>query len=462
MELLEKIFSFVPKHLLNNIGLVCSRWKDAVHYSAVKLLMRCITAGQLEEKQIARFGWRTSAAWDHDNDKCSCIDLAFNFFNRKSSVLVQGISQECLDDGFDHNPATMSDKVIYMVIENESKLSLRVIDRLDAGSQPQVLELPTEQESDSIFNTFFTQIVACDNMLAVLFRNSSEILKVFLWNRESETWLADLDNTHLIPETYDLFLTISRNLLAVTAISDGACSKSFFWRLDTKHPDASSPLFLGIVTGNTGNYVSSVTMNDKWIVLCYSDGIRSIESTRLFCGDQNQVAVEAQQVDPGLPQNPWQLVKLNEMEIDYESVTLEPGSSSRLGIPLDNYNIFQILNLATGETVCRVSLGSNLHPVSWLNGNFLLFKELEPNSDNGKRFQIVVFDLSRGSNSMVKLEEEEACLLSGPTFNYSGASDIDDDTISIDWLRTMRGMIHMDYSGLVLAVAPILFIASID
>ena len=79
-ELLEKIFSFVPKHMLNIIGQVCSSWKDAVHYSAVKLLMSCIGAGQLEEKQIERFGWRTSAAWDHDNDKCSCIDLAFNFF----------------------------------------------------------------------------------------------------------------------------------------------------------------------------------------------------------------------------------------------------------------------------------------------------------------------------------------------------------------------------------------------
>jgi hypothetical protein len=362
----------------------------------------------------------------------------------------------------------MSDRVIYMDVDNESKVSLRVVDRLDAGSQPQILELPTEQEilelptddDDRVFNWNFTQIVACDNLLAVLFRKASEIFKVFLWNRESETWLANLDTTHLITNSTVPLFTISRNLLAVTCLS--SCYKTFFWRLDTRHPDASLPQFLGIVSDSPRNYVSSVTMNEKWIVRCCSNRIRSIEKTRLFCGDQNQVAVEAQQVDPGLPQNPWQLVKLNEMEIDYESVTLEPGSSSRLGILLDNYNIFQILNLATGETVCCVSLGSNLHPVSWLNGNFLLFKELEPNSDNGKRFQIVVFDLSRGSNSMVKLEEEEACLLSGPTFNYSGASDIDDDTISIDWLRTMRGMIHMDYSGLVLAVAPILFIASID
>jgi hypothetical protein len=59
--------------MLNNIGLVCSRWKDAVHYSAVKLLMSCIKAGQLEEKQIERFGWRTSAAWDHDNEKAPAL-----------------------------------------------------------------------------------------------------------------------------------------------------------------------------------------------------------------------------------------------------------------------------------------------------------------------------------------------------------------------------------------------------
>jgi hypothetical protein len=96
LELLGQIFSFVPKHMLNNIGLVCSLWKDAIHYSAVKLLMSCISAGQLEEKQIERFGWKTSTAWDHDNDKCSCIDLANNFFSGKSSVLAQGISRKCL------------------------------------------------------------------------------------------------------------------------------------------------------------------------------------------------------------------------------------------------------------------------------------------------------------------------------------------------------------------------------
>jgi hypothetical protein len=457
LELLEKIFSFMPKHLLNNIGLVCSRWKDAVHYSAVKLLISCISAGQLEEKQIERFGWRTSAAWDHDSEKCSCINLAFNFFNRKSSVLVQGISRECLGEGFLKLPTTMSDKVIYVVVDNESKVSLRAIDRLDAGSQPQVLELPTEQENGNIFYTCFTQIVACDNLLAVLFRKTSGIPKVFLWNRESETWLADLDITHLIPNCRWLFFTISRNLLAVTVENDGACSKSFFWRLDTRHPDASLPQFLGYVTKCPGNDVFSVTMNDKWIVLWCSDGILTIEKTRLFCVDQNQVAVEAQQVKPELLQNPWQLLKLHDMNFD--SVTLEPGSLNRLGILHYYKTIFQILNLATGETVCRVSLGSNLYPVRWFAGSFLFIKVLQPTSGNERRLQLVVFDpsRSRGSNFVAELEGEEACLLSGPTYSFSGAPGTSDDDLSYT-----NQMIHMDYFGLVFAAPPTLLIASFD
>ncbi len=58
---------------------------------------------------------------------------------------------------------------------------------------------------------------------------------------------------------------------------------------------------------------------------------------------------------------------------------------------------------------------------------------------------------------MAELEKEEACLLSGPTVNYSGATDI-----SIDYLKTYVHMIHMDYFGLVLAVPPTLFFASFD
>jgi hypothetical protein len=463
-ELLEKIFSFVPKHMLNIIGQVCSSWKDAVHYSAVKLLMSCIGAGQLEEKQIERFGWRTSAAWDHDNDKCSCIDLAFNFFLKKSSVLVHGISP---DEVFVCNPATMSDKVFYMDVDTESKVFLRVIDRLDAGSQPQNLELPVQTHEHDEHDEH--ALVACDNLLAVLIKKACGILKVFLWNRESETWLADLDISHFFPKCYMSYVTMSRNLLALTVsanpTSDEAGFKSLFWRLDTKHPDDSSPQFLGIVTGNIGNHVYTVTMNEKWIVLGGSDGIRSIEKTRLFSGDQNHVAVEAQQVNPELPQNPWQAVKLNDMDYTSFHATLEPGSSNRLGIvisALDFCDIFKILNLATGETVFRVPVERNLFPVRWLAGNFYFIMKLQSKKDKGIILQVVVFDpsRSRGSNSVAELEKEEDCLLSGTIVNCFGAT-----AIPVGYHRSEIHMIHIDYFGLVLMVhwhivPPTLFIAS--
>jgi hypothetical protein len=78
-----------------------------------------------------------------------------------------------------------------------------------------------------------------------------------------ENWLAGLNIKHLITYSTVRCFTISRNLLAVTAKYNVACFKTFFF----------------------------VIMNDKWIVLCSSDGIWSIERTRLFCGDQYQVAV---------------------------------------------------------------------------------------------------------------------------------------------------------------------------
>ncbi len=79
MEILEKIFGFLPKLLLRNVGLVCNQWGNTVHRCAVKHLTHCIETLQIEEKQLERFGWKTSAAWDHDSVTCACIHLASNF-----------------------------------------------------------------------------------------------------------------------------------------------------------------------------------------------------------------------------------------------------------------------------------------------------------------------------------------------------------------------------------------------
>jgi hypothetical protein len=98
------------------------------------------------------------------------------------------------------------------------------------------------------------------------------------------------------------------------------------------------------------------------VVICCSNGIRSIEKTRLCCGDQDQVAVEARQVTTELPQNPWQRVEI----FYFMNASLEPGTSNRLAVKGSSLNSskFLILNLATGETVCRVSFESALYPVS--------------------------------------------------------------------------------------------------
>jgi hypothetical protein len=52
MEILEKIFGFLPKLLLKSVGLVCYQWGNTVHRCAVKHLTRCIETGQIEEKHL--------------------------------------------------------------------------------------------------------------------------------------------------------------------------------------------------------------------------------------------------------------------------------------------------------------------------------------------------------------------------------------------------------------------------
>jgi hypothetical protein len=55
LELLEHIFRFIPVPLLESIGAVCCRWRDALHHLAVKHLTGCIQKGQIEEQQLDRW-----------------------------------------------------------------------------------------------------------------------------------------------------------------------------------------------------------------------------------------------------------------------------------------------------------------------------------------------------------------------------------------------------------------------
>ncbi|MFO0007433.1 MAG: hypothetical protein ACK559_40590, partial [bacterium] len=86
--------------------------------------------------------------------------------------------------------------------------------------------------------------------MAVLFIHNFEGHKVFLYNGENETWLPYLDISAVTgPWCYPLDIAICRNLLAVTvSIFDASQNNiTFFWKLNTSEPSATSTRFLGTV-----------------------------------------------------------------------------------------------------------------------------------------------------------------------------------------------------------------------
>ena len=145
----------------------------------------------------------------------------------------------------------------------ESKVSLQVINRLDASSQPQILELPVEQDRagerlmrHNMRN--LVQIVSCKNLLAVLFKDNIEGHKVFLYNGENETWLSDLDSSAVTgPRFCPLDTAICRNLLDVTvSFPNAAENKTFFWQLNACQPADTSPQFVGAMLYPNSRQVS--------------------------------------------------------------------------------------------------------------------------------------------------------------------------------------------------------------
>jgi hypothetical protein len=91
-ELLDKIFSYIPRHLMSNVGLVCDSWHNAVHYKAVKYLTSCIENHRIEKRELEMRGWSSLDAWDHSSLHCSCIHLAFSFFiKQKKPHLLQAV-----------------------------------------------------------------------------------------------------------------------------------------------------------------------------------------------------------------------------------------------------------------------------------------------------------------------------------------------------------------------------------
>ena len=309
-------------------------------------------------------------------------------------------------------------------------------------------------------------IVSCENLLAVLFKDNFEGHKVFLYNGENETWLPYLDISAVTgPWCYPLDIAICRNLLAITVLFpaasvEGEEKKTFFWQLNASQPADTSPQCVGAVSYPNIRQSVSVLLNEKWIGAwrIFEKEILIIEQAKLF--DQNQIAVEAQKVDPAQPLSPWRLMILNDLDYYRVSyVSLEPSISNHLAVKALSpcTSRFRILNLATREIICQISMDiMDLHPVSWWAGN-ILFLRIRPQRrfDTEQEIQVMVFDPSgcKFPQAVEQLEQGATYLLPGPTFQYSGAAKLPFSVLSMN---------QIDWFGIVLAESSTLFIASVD
>jgi hypothetical protein len=252
-ELLEKIFESVPWLLLGNIRKVCAHWRDVVHRLAVKQLTSRIQNQLTEEKQLEKWGWCSSTAWDHNILACSCIHLAFNFFTRKGKTFHgRGFSE--LSKSYENRKTVgiMTDKLFFSTTDEEKQVSLKVINRQEPECQERILKTLAPQqidEDDEEMVAVDVDMVCCENLLVVLVFETGQ---VSLWDGKNETWLADLDISSVF--THDQFetreLTVSKDLLAVYVSGSGLRNRVLFFHLNTGQPAATPPQLIGIWKSN--------------------------------------------------------------------------------------------------------------------------------------------------------------------------------------------------------------------
>jgi len=189
-----------------------------------------------------------------------------------------------------------------------------------------------------------------------------------------------------------------------------------------------------------------------------------IKKTELFSGDQSQVAKMATMADPQQAGNLWRNVGHAK---DASYLNLQPGSSNHLAVehklfdktkPHHDAISFMILNLETGEILCKITNTVSLFPASWWGDAFLFLKKLKAcDSDESVKLQVVTFDFSqRTSDGTVEDPEEDAtCLLPGPVFEFSGVP-------KLHFHRFEEPKMHVDYSGVIVFAGTDLFVAAMD
>jgi hypothetical protein len=143
-EILEKIFDYLPQHMLEDISLVCSSWQATVHSLADSYLTRCVKNELIDEKQLERWGWNTRVSEDnHSISTCSCIHLAFGFFTQKKSpsMPVKRCSRSIPGGASVETFAVRGQKVFVSTLKNGT-FSIKVLDRLEPDKEPGMWILP--------------------------------------------------------------------------------------------------------------------------------------------------------------------------------------------------------------------------------------------------------------------------------------------------------------------------------
>jgi hypothetical protein len=287
--------------------------------------------------------------------------------------------------------------------------------------------------------------------------------QVSLWDGKNEAWLADLDISSVI--THNPFLTyevaVSKDLLAVYVSVYDIGNRVLFFCLNTGQPAATHPELVGMVEIKFGEI--SVHMNEKWVGLWHVNReLVVIKKTELFSEDQSQVADMATMADPQRAGNLWRNVGHVK---DASYLNLQPGSSNHLAVehklfdktkPHKDAFSFMILNLETGEILCKIANTVSLFPASWWGDAFLFLRKLKAcDSDESVKLQVVTFDFSQRISDVIveDLEEEATCLLPGPVFEFSGAP-------KLHFHRYMGPKVHVDYSGVVVFAWTDLFVAA--
>jgi hypothetical protein len=378
LEILDKIFSFIPRLMVGSVEFVCRQWQCALHNQAVQHLNSCIKQQLIEEKQLQKWGWNAAAATapDHNILDCNCVDLAFSFFTQKKKLKaacnIPCIREVICSGSYCVFCCVVGEKIFLGFIDSRDKMfSLKVVNRLTRETEPRVVLMPGHYQNGINCADGATH----KDMFVVVLSGRPRIprVQVSLWNGNDEVCLEDLGISSRLQENYgnDANVALGENLLAVSYCS---AQETLLWRLNTSQPTNPSPQFMGTVRHVNFWFMLDVMMNESFFGFHYtslsSEELLVINQVNLFSDDRNSVAEQAQMARPGVAGNGWyrmEGVALGQWNIGQ----MEPGKSVRLAVETTEISKFKIFNMLTGGVLCDIDLRQGIFPACWCGGNFL-------------------------------------------------------------------------------------------